>query len=271
MMGSKYRKKHIMREFAVAVITPSTGICRMEYAQSLARLIGYFSQHKIFEDCDEQVITTDSVLGSIIGGNYEELVLRYLNDTNVHWTHFLSVEDDMGFAPECLEVLARHELPIVGANYSVNKGYPLRFTASQGNNFVETREESTGLEEVYFIPQGFTLVERSVFEKIDKPWFLNGYNAISGKYIAQDYYFSEQARRCGFKLFIDHDVSKRVFHVGPHLYTWADVIAQGVKNNGRSERGLCGEEGKLSPEKQDSISDCSSGMEHTSPDPCGHC
>jgi hypothetical protein len=211
---------------AVAVLTPSTGICRMEYAQSLSRLVAYFAQVSVFDDGRPQTITTDAVIGSGIGENYERMVLRYLAAEEHHWTHFLSIEDDMLFAPDCLHRLIRHRLPIVGCNYSVNKGAPLRFTAVKTcmRDQIVTGPDSTGLEEAGLIPQGFTLIAREVFEAVPRPWFLNGYSTKSEKYVTQDYVFSQLARKAGFSLFVDHDASKRVEHVGPKRYTWEDAF-----------------------------------------------
>jgi len=221
---------------SVAVLTPTTGICQMAYAQSLARLVAYFSQVRVFEDQDKQNLVTDAMSGSGIAQNYERMVANRLADKNIRWTHFLSIEDDMGFSPDCLHTLARRELPIVGANYSTNKGGPLRFTAGGLKDRMLTTAESTGVEEAGLLPQGFTLVAREVYETLPKPWFLMGYCAETGNYVYQDYFFSEQARKAGFKLYVDHDVSKRIYHVGPKNYTWEDALASELERKAEVPR-----------------------------------
>jgi len=228
------------KTLSVAILTPTTGICRMGYAQSLARLCMYFAQVQVFPGIERQNLITDSVEGSGIAENYERMVEKHLNDKEIHWTHFLSIEDDMGFAPDCLHILARRELSIVGANYSTNKGTPLRFCAAGIRDRVLTTADSTGVEQVSLLPQGFTLVAREVYEAVPKPWFLMGYSKASGNYVYQDYYFSEQAKAHGFKLYVDHDVSKRIRHIGTYNYTWEDALRDettlreaGVKDNGQ--------------------------------------
>lgn len=229
------------KTFSVAVLTPSTGMCRMGYAHSLARLAMYFAKVQVFEGVEHQNLTVDSVEGSGIAENYERMVTKHLVNKQIHWTHFLSIEDDMCFAPDCLHLLARHKLPIVGANYSVNKGSPLRFTAvGMGLTRCLTSEKSTGLQEVSLLPQGFTLVAREVYETIPRPWFLMGYSPKTGAYVYQDYYFSNQATKHGFKLYVDHDVSKKLGHVGPKLYGWQDALKdelelkdKGIQGNGQ--------------------------------------
>lgn len=215
--------------FNVAILTPTTGICRMGYAQSLAKLVSYFAQVRIFDDEPIQSLITDAVEGSGIAENYERMITKYLNDKDNHWTHFLSIEDDMTFSPDNLHRLARHKLPIVGGNYSTNKGHPVRFTSAGLKERVLTTRESTGLEEVSLLPQGFTLVAREVYETIPKPWYLMGYNPENGNYVYQDYYFSEQAKKAGYKLYIDHDVSKLLWHTGPKAYGYEDALTDELR------------------------------------------
>jgi hypothetical protein len=202
-------------EFRVAVLTPSTGICRVEYAQSLAKMVGYFSQVRVYEDCESQMLVTDSIIGSGIGANYETMVRKWLADDR-GWTHFLSFEDDMMVPADALHRLAAHRVDIVGCNYSTNKGRPLRFTAGNCGRRFATREDSTGIEEVDLLPQGFTLVSRKVYETLPEPWYTGGMMA--------DYYFSEKARLAGFKVYVDHDVSKETYHIGPYVYTYRDAL-----------------------------------------------
>ena len=135
----------------------------------------------------------------------------------------LTLEDSGGSAAaaamvpaDALHRLAAHRVPMVGCNYSTNKGAPLRFTAGNcGRRFV-TSDESTGLEEVDLLPQGFTLVAREVYETVPMPWYSGGPMA--------DYYFSEKARLAGFKVYVDHDVSKETYHIGPYVYSYRDAL-----------------------------------------------
>lgn len=226
----------------------------MAYAQSLAKLCMYFAQVQVFPGVKKQNLITDAVEGSGIAENYERMVTKYLADKRIHWTHFLSIEDDMGFAPDCLHILARRKLPIVGANYSTNKGSPLRFTAAGRKDRVLVTQESTGTERVSLLPQGFTLVAREVYESMPKPWFLMGYSRASGNYVYQDYFFSEQAKKAGYELYVDYDVSKRLYHVGPHNYTWEDALSYELKtkDRGKSNGHLIAsvpDAGRCKPEK----------------------
>lgn len=211
-----------MDEFKVAILTPTTGICRMGYSQSMNRLIMYFSQVQVFEGVEQQYLTPDSIEGSGIGSNYFEMIKKVLADDRIRWTHVLSIEDDMMFDPDTLHVLARRKLDIVGCTYKTNKGWPVRWTAiSKDGKELSTDETKHGVEEAYVIPQGFTLVARRVFEQTPKPWFMQGWSAEEDKYtFNQDYFFCLQASKAGFKCHIDHDASKKIAHIGTKFYRW---------------------------------------------------
>lgn len=207
--------------FKVVAITPTTGLCRMGYAQSLARMVMFFSQERIFEDEENQWLAVDSIEGSGIGSNYHEMVKKWLKDDG-NWTHILSVEDDMGFEPDVLHIMARRKLPIVGCTYKTNKGWPIRWTAiGLDKQQLVTNENKTGIEEAYVIPQGITLIEREVFENTERPWFMQGYNHETDSYThVQDYHFCMKASEAGYKCYIDHDASKKCWHIGVKNYRW---------------------------------------------------
>lgn len=246
-----------MEPIKVVIITPTTGLCRMGYAQSLARLVMYFSQVQVFEGVENQWLTVDAIEGSGIGANYHTMIKKYLADKETRWTHFLSLEDDMGFDPDILHILARRRLDIVGCTYKTNKGWPVRWTAiSKQGKPLGTSLRKSGVEEAYVIPQGVTLVTREVFEKTAKPWFMQGYDKEKDTYtFAQDYHFCLMAAKAGFKCYVDHDASKKIWHIGTINYRW-DV---GVENthgprkervNGNPGRNLQPESHQRKPEKQ---------------------
>lgn len=250
------------KTFSVAVLTPTTGICRMGYTQCLVRMAMYFAQVRVFEDCQYQNLVPDSVEGSGIAENYERMVTKYLKDKEVHWTHFLSIEDDMSFPFDALHRLARHRLPIVGVNYSTNKGPTQRFTAVGLKGRMATNDDSTGLEEASLLPQGFTLVAREVYEAIPHPWFLMGYNPESGNYVYQDYYFSEQAKKAGFKLYVDHDLSKQIIHTGPKGYTYRDALTDLERTKHGDLIGSLSNAGRRNAEEQNRVSRSEESLLH---------
>ena len=62
----------------------------------------------------------------------------------------------------------------------------------------------SGLRPVDYVGAGCLLIERRVFEKVKRPWF----QAINTarRHLPEDFFFCEQARRAGFKIWLDPSV-----------------------------------------------------------------
>jgi len=131
--------------------------------------------------------------------------------------YVLWLDSDMRFPKDALTRLLAHGKDIVGANY-VTRALPVSPTA---RNFtdgqwwkVPTYNHSTGLEEVTAAGMGLMLTSTKVFKKMPAPWFHIGYATANEMYTGEDVYFGIHAAKEGFKVFIDHDLSKEVRHTG---------------------------------------------------------
>lgn len=208
-----------MNAFNVVVATPSTGQCKTAYAFSLARLVSYFAQNRVLPEVEEQAMDFLLLEGSGISANREDMVRDALAKPDM--THMLWLDDDMGFDMNILHMLASRRHPIVGCNYRMRVP-PADFTAlnMERNGRIQTAEKSTGLEEAYYIGFGACLVERQVLEAVDEPRFPILYNRETRRYTTEDNPFFVAARAKGFKCFVDHDASKRIWHVGNMNYAW---------------------------------------------------
>jgi len=131
-------------------------------------------------------------------------------------THVLWLDTDMSFPREAAVLLAMHEQPIVGCNYVVR--YPTGlFTARRDDARVPTLEHSTGLEAVDEIGFGVVLMQTDVIADLPRPWFRHGLNAQGGD-IGEDIMLCRALRAAGHTVYIDHDLSKEIGHIGHHTY-----------------------------------------------------
>jgi hypothetical protein len=132
----------------------------MEYTYSLAKMIMYFTKHRLLPEESRQLIDFHSIEGSGISANRERLVVDALN---TECTHILFIDDDMGFTPNALHILASRRQKIVGCNYPM-RGTTPTFTALalDKKTRIYTGKESTGLEPCFYTGFGFCLIERSV-------------------------------------------------------------------------------------------------------------
>lgn len=139
-------------------------------------------------------------------------------------THVLWLDTDMSFPAETAIRLAMHEQPIVGCNYVVRQASGL-FTAQRGDDRVPTHDDSTGLEAVDAIGFGVVLMRTDMVAALERPWFRHGLNAQGGD-IGEDIMFCRALRAAGHTIYIDHDLSKEIGHVGQHTYSTVAALAE---------------------------------------------
>lgn len=131
-------------------------------------------------------------------------------------THLMWFDADMRFPEDTILRLLKHREPIVGANYvqRVHPHEPITFKEirEDGNHTrCWTEEDSTGLEEVQGIGFGCVLIQAQVFEVLGPECFNMSHFP---HFVGEDIWFCNMARAAGYKVYIDHDLSKEVKHVG---------------------------------------------------------
>jgi len=205
----------------LAICTPSTGMCRTAYAYSLARMVMYIAMNRLLPEVPEQEVRLFILEGSGISANREAMVEDALK---ADATHILFLDEDMGFDPDVAHTLFARRQPIVGCNYPMRVPPP-QFTAlaMDTTHRVYTGPDSMGLEPALYIGFGCASIERQVFEKSERPRFLIGYNTETHRYSTEDHPFCRKARDAGFVVYVDHDASKKIFHVGNKNYRWDEV------------------------------------------------
>jgi hypothetical protein len=138
-------------------------------------------------------------------------------------THLLWLDTDMRFPPDTALRLASHARPIVAGN-CVMRDPRLLFTAQRDGQRVETRPESTGLEAVDGLGLAVVLMETAAVAPLPRPWFQHGRTA-TGVDIGEDLMFCRALRAAGHTIYIDHDLSKDLGHVGQHTYRPAAAVS----------------------------------------------
>jgi len=118
----------------------------------------------------------------------------------------LFIDSDMTFPQDAFLRMLQHNGRVIGCNCS-RRVEPIVGTA-RINGELLTAEE-TGTTFVDQIGFGITLIDMSVFTKMEKPYFNIYWDGE--KFIGEDYDF---CNRCGCKIQCDHDLSKEIGHIG---------------------------------------------------------
>jgi hypothetical protein len=188
------------------------------------------------------------VMGGLVSeGILEDFEVKVLSGTYVHTARqalaeyvlergsdlSLWLDSDMRFPRDAFVRLLKRRVDIVGANYSSRRGTPefvsvkrLMYENGQPTQRCVTMPGQTGTERVEAIGFGCVLIDNRVFERLAErrpcnehgPWFWYEWIADLGQQVGEDVYFCKIVRDLGFRVYVDHDLSHDVAHVGRFNY-----------------------------------------------------
>lgn len=206
------------KQNTVAVCVPARDMVHASFAFDLVRAVG----HHVTNSQDN--IITKLNQGTILVDQRNSLVQEVLAEGA---THILWIDSDMRFPRDVIQRLLDRNLPIVAANCSVRR-HPARFIAIKGHTadgfeHVQTYPDSTGVEEVVAVGFGVMMIKAEVFRKMEQPWHRLVWNTRDMKYVGEDIVWCHGARDAGYRVYIDHDLSKEIQHTGMHEFGCEDI------------------------------------------------
>jgi hypothetical protein len=203
----------------IAVCTPARDMVHTMFTYDLVNMV---ANHTLNTN---DAISLKISQGTLIANQRAELCLDAMREK---CTHVLFIDSDMRFPHDMIERLLQHDLDIVATNCARRRmptGPTAQIYKENGEReLVYTMPESTGLQEVGSVGMGVMLIKANVFAKLAEPWFETPWRHDKRGYIGEDVFFCKKARDAGFKIWIDHDVSKEIGHIGmfefKHDHTW---------------------------------------------------
>jgi hypothetical protein len=197
----------------LCIATPSTGMCPIEFAFSLATLVGNLQTVGL---CGKPVeLDMNVIKGSVIHDARENQVEAALQ---ANCTHILFIDSDMTFTYQALDTMVKRNKQVVLTNYLMKEQNPSesKFTAvGFDRQKVQTTEKSEGLEKVLYGGLGFALIDLSIFSwKNPQPRFQPKWK------LSEDAAFCDMVRASGYDVFLDHSASKEIGHVGTRSWYW---------------------------------------------------
>jgi hypothetical protein len=166
-------------------------------------------------------------------------------------THVLFIDTDMMFPPDMLERLLKHKGPVVAANCVVKQlpAVPTARFKEEGNPGGKPVDSwnKRGCEQVWRVGCGVMLINLEVLKDIPKPHFNTFWVPEVDSYVGEDWAFCELLEQHGHKIFVDHDLSKQVQHIGYFEYGHQHALVnanEGSKDHAEDEVQAEGEVGR---------------------------
>ncbi len=230
------------RNVSVGVLIPSLNTWDTDFAMCLLELFNHTMMTPV-PGIKRLALKVFNQRGSILPLQRYNLVQNALK---TGCDYGLFIDNDQTFPHDTLQRLLAHEKRVVACNIATKK-IPSSPTARKYNakwplgEVVYTDPDSTGLEEVWRIGCGIMLIDLKVFRKLPKPWFMNRYDERHDQIVGEDWYFCELLEKVGTKIYIDHDLSKEIGHIGPYTYTHdvvGEVVQKQVEGQAPVKKGL---------------------------------
>jgi hypothetical protein len=209
-----------MKTNYIAVCTPARDMVHTMFTYDLVNLVCYHTLNT------NDAISLKISEGTLIANQRAELSLDAMREG---CSHLLFIDSDMRFPQDMIARLLAHDVDIVATNCARRRmptGPTAQVYKENGDReLVWTMSESTGLQEVGSVGMGVMLIKSSVFKALSEPWYETPWRSDKRGYIGEDVFFCKKAREAGFRIWIDHDVSKEIGHIGmfefKHDHTWA--------------------------------------------------
>lgn len=191
----------------VLVALPSQEYCHIYFAMSL----------RMMTAPPDILVQVTTGRGSNVAQNRNGLVHLARKQG---FDYILMIDNDMSFPANIVERLVRpaeeRGLDIIGCNY-LFRTPPHQVMVRTRDGAMQTLE---GIDEVDCLPAGMLLIRTSALDKLKQPYFLYravpSRDAISGEEFVtagtEDYYFCEEARAAGLKVWMESNLSLHVIH-----------------------------------------------------------
>lgn len=214
----------------LAIGTATTGLCRIEWTESLVELIQELERDRPKNGTLKvEAFKLLYYCSSVIPENRNQVV-KMAQEWKA--THLLWVDDDMSFSPEVVKAVLgawlalkkemKADRPrILGAN-CIKRLYPLQYMAVSFDDREVLSYASKGITQVKYTGNAFLLTEMEIYSKIEEPWFAFPWVQETKSTGTEDVFFMQRALEAGFGTFVIHELGEHIDHTGSWTFKPSD-------------------------------------------------
>jgi len=188
-----------------------------DFLVSFNNMIAYIMSNPPMMPLELEIVNQQS---SLIHMAREFLAQRALNEGA---DMLLLLDSDMTFPKDTFHRLMAHGVDFVACNYVQRVIPSIPNAVNLDMKACYTLPESTGIEQVNSVGLGVALINANVFKDLPQPWFDTYWYQKDGKkeysMIGEDVFFCRKVTHGGYKVLIDHDLSKEIGHLGTITFT----------------------------------------------------
>lgn len=209
----------------LAICIPSTGTWVADFGYCLAQLCVYCASQLFFEGSPLEVLLIDKRTSNLPRSRQECLEDALMQDC----THALFLDTDQVFPMDTAHRLLRWQKEVVACNIPLKTvpSYPTARSRSASPFgapiYSNGNPPPSGIQKVWRVGSGVMLIDLSIMTKIAKPWFEIRYSDKHAQFVGEDWYFCKKAEDAGYDIYIDHELSRFIGHVGALQYVHGHI------------------------------------------------
>jgi GT2 family glycosyltransferase len=208
------------KEIKIAIGLPTNRLIKPKTVLSLANLINE-TKYDVFP-----IVASE---GFTIAENRIYITVQAIKNG---CTHLFFVDDDMTFPADTLDRLMEHKKEVIGVNL-YSRCLPLRSTIIflpesynlDGESFDPIIPDH--IFEVEGCTGGCLLIDLSIIDKLEKPWYGFEVNEFGVTLLGEDVWFTRRARKAGYKVWCDPTIV--VGHIGDMNFSSDNTLINNIK------------------------------------------
>lgn len=230
MENVKELKKEL-KQIRVLIGIPTRGDFRSDMAMCLVHLINAINSAPVIELGNERALLMwyiHTVQTSILPQSRQQMIDIACDDQN-KIDYLLFLDDDMVFPSNLLHEWILADRAVIAANCPT-RGSPTYPTArNKGHEpkgkMVYSDAGHGRFEKVWRVGTGIMLMRKDAFKALPRPAFTPRWDADAGHYVGEDWVMVEHLEAAGIPVYVDHEISMEIQHIGSMHYTHAMVGA----------------------------------------------
>lgn len=209
----------------LALCIPSLGEWKADFGYCLAQMCVYMASALFFEGEAREVLFIDKRTSNLPRSRQECLEDALLQDC----THALFLDTDQTFPMDTAHRLMRWKKSLVACNIPLKVLPSFPTARARGASVfgvpINSNGHQVGLEKVWRVGSGIMLIDLAILKEMPKPWFELRYNEKEQQFVGEDWFFCEQVQKAGHDIYVDHELSRLVGHVGNFQFTHGHIPA----------------------------------------------
>jgi hypothetical protein len=207
----------------LALCIPSQGEWKADFGMCFVQMCLQMACNPFEEGQDRNVIVLDKRTSLLPRSRQECLEDAILQDC----THAFFMDTDQSFPADIAHKFMAWKKPVVAANVALKIMPSFPTARNRGPTAfgvpVTSDNDKHGLEKVWRVGAGLMLIDLSILKNVPKPWFEIHYSAKNAQFVGEDWFFIGKLEAAGYDVYIDHDISRQVGHVGNFCYMHINI------------------------------------------------